>query len=253
MAKSKTNTPASAEAELAKAEQAIQDAADKPETPDTQESEAEAEESQAPQFGEAFQTLAEKKGFKDIDSLVRSYQELESYKTQLEQDRKELLASVKQVAPKPDDSEDMPPQQREALSLLEKVVERVMDKKIAPITESFEVQKAKEEIAEVQSRFPDFKGYAIENAIRYVQKNPSLSLEEAHKILSYPERVEDVRTQEAKAAKSAEKAKAYTESPRSAKSGSDIDYSKLSLDEMEAILPKAGQYIDHKGRLHRGE
>jgi hypothetical protein len=248
-----TKPTASSDAgELAKLEQAVKDAAGESITPDAQESTAE-EAPQAPQFGKEFQDIAEKKGFKSPDDLVRSYRELEAYKTQLEQDRKELLAAVKQTAPQAKDEEELPPQQREALSLLEKVVERVMEKKIAPITESFEVQKAKEEISKVQSKFPDFSGYAVENAIRYVQKNPSLTLEEAHKILSYPTRVQEVQTQEFKAAKSAEKAKAYTESARSAKSGSDIDYSKLSLEEMEAILPKAGQYIDHKGKLRRGD
>jgi len=247
----KTNTTASKDdTELSKMEQAIQDAAGTPETPDSPESPKE-ETPQAPQFGKEYSDLADKKGFKTPSDLAKSYRELESYKTQLEQDRKDLMSAVKQPAPADDTKEELPPQQREALNLLEGVVEKVMSRKLAPIEETFEVQKAKEEISDVQSKFPDFSGYAVENAIRHVQKNPSLSLEDAHKILSYPEQVKKVQTQEKKAVKSAEKAKAYTETAGKAKTGSDTDYSKLSLEEMEQILPKAGQFIDYKGNLHR--
>lgn len=245
----KTTAPASDDVVLAKLEEAVQAKAESEAAPDASKDVSD-ESAPEPQYGEAFQELAEKKGFKSVDDLVRSYQNLESHTTRIEQDRKKLIESVKQVAPTKEQSEELPPEQRQALDMLKGVVKEVVDESLGPVKETFDQQRVKEEISEIQTRYPDFKGYALETALRYAMDNPGVSLEDAYKLTSFDSVATVGRTQEAQAAKAKEKSRAFTESAKTAK-GEGVDYSKLSLEEMEQILPKAGQYIDHRGKLRR--
>lgn len=242
--------PNDANAELAKLEQAVAEAGAEETSDQTQEEVSEnATDSQVSQ---AFQELAQKKGFKSVDDLVKSYTHLESYSSQIKQERDKLASSNKpETASKSSDEyENLSPEQKQAMNLLEKVVEKVVSKSIAPIKERTEVDKVREEIGKVQSKFPDFKDYAIEAALQYNIAHPDISLEEAYKITSFDSVLMGTKSRDAQAAKSKAKAKAYTESASTAK-GEGIDYSKLSLEEMESIIPKAGQFIDHRGRMRR--
>jgi len=244
-----TKAPASNEAELAKMEQAVKAEAGSEAKPDASKESAK-EEAPESQFGQAFDDLADKKGFKDVDTLVRSYQELETYKTRLEQDKSKLIDSVKQTVPSKSNAESLPDEQQKALDMLRGVVQDVVGKELAPVKETFDQQRVKDEIASVQTRYPDFKGYALENALRFAMDNPKVSLEDAYKVTSFDSASSVGQAKEEKAAKAKVKTRAFTESAKTAKSDG-VDYSKLSLEEMEQILPKAGQFIDHRGKLRR--
>jgi hypothetical protein len=237
--------------ELLKLEQAVKAEAGTAKSPETSSEEKEVLE--APEHGQAFQELSEKKGFKSVDELVRAYQTTEGYSTQLSQEMKELREEIKQSnAPQSEDPYgDLPQEQKQALDLLRNVVNEEIQKSISPIKEDFEVKKASEQLNAIRDSFKGVSDADLDAAISRKESIPGLSLEEAVKIVTYEAARSDGTTQRKRAAKTKQKNRAYVESGKTSKTGGDIDYSKLSLEELESILPKAGQFIDHKGILQK--
>jgi|GEM_PF-2352010 len=238
-----SNTP-----ELLKLEQAIEAEAGTAESPET--SSKENQETDAP-YGKAFQDLAEKKGFKDVDDLVKAYQNAESSSTRISQEIKDLRTEIKQSnAPQADDPySDLPPEQKQALELLRSVVQDEIGKSISPLKEDFEVKQASLKLQEVRDAFPGVSDYQLDEAITQTEKVPGLTLEQAVKIITYDDARSDGTTQRKRAAKTQQKKRAYVESGKTSKTGGDLDYSKLSLEELEKILPASGQFIDSGGVL----
>ena len=235
--------------ELGKLEQAVEAVSE--DTPDTSNEEPAKED--APEMGQAFQDLAEKKGFKSVDDLVQAYQNAEGQNTKLAQEMKGLAKEVKQInAPQADDPyKDLPEDQKQALDLLRGVVGEVVDTKLQPLRTDLDNRSAQSEIDAVKGEYSNASESQIDQAITVVENHPSLTLDDAMKIVTYGEARIASTAQQSKAAKDKQKTRAFVESNKTAKTGGDIDYSKLSLEELEKILPKSGQFIDHKGVLRR--
>ncbi len=231
--------------ELAKLEQAVQAEAVSQDSP--------AQEPEAP-FGQAFQELAEKKGFSNPDDLVKAYQNLESQSTKSSQELRELakeIRSIKTPQEQADPLKDVPDEQRQALDLLGKVIDERLEKRLQPLKQNLEVQEAQKEINAVKAEFPSVSDSDLQQAIDVVDRHPSLSLSEAVKIITYENAAKVQTKQVAKTAKTQEKKRAFVESAGASKSSGSIDYSSLSLEELENILPKSGQFIDYAGKLRK--
>lgn len=243
---------ASSNPELEKLEKAVNEAVseDSPES----DSQDQASEEKAPEYGEAFQQLAEKKGFKSVDDLVKAYENAESMGTRTAQQLNELMKEVKSLkTPQSQDDpyKDLPKQQREALDLLGKVIDERLEKRLQPLQQDIEVRTAQQEIQKVRESYPTLSDGQLEQAVGVVEKHPSLSLDEAVRIVTYEDAQAVKQANASKAEKTKQKSRAFVESARGSKTGGDIDYSKLSLEELENILPKAGQYVDSKGSLRK--
>jgi len=236
--------------ELVKLEQAIEAEAVSKDSP------TEDQQSEAP-YGQAFKEIAEKKGFKSPDDLVKAYVNLESQSTKTSQEVKELRELAKEIrsaqTPQKQDDlyKDLPQEQRQALELLGKVIDERLESKLQPLKSNLEVQEAQKEMQSVKERFPGVSNADLEEAINYVDKNPSLPLEAAIKIVTYDNASKVQQASEKKTAKTQQKKRAYVESAKGSKTGDSIDYSSLTLEELENILPKDGQFIDSKGTLRR--
>lgn len=243
-----TPVAASSEQTLEQLEQAVNAASEQ--TEGTQSStEVEASAENAPDYGQAFKDLAEKKGFKSVDDLVRSYKAAESRSTKAEQARAALEQKLEQANAMKDAGE-LNTEQEQALRVLESTIDKVLSKKLAPIQEIVGVQKVDRMIADLQSLHPDFTGAVVDETLDIMMSNKSLSMEDAYKLASW-EQVKNAGQSTAKREKKVQdKTRAFTESANQSKTD-DIDYSKLSLEELENILPSAGDYIDHKG-MRRG-
>jgi len=247
MSEPKTDA-ASNEANLVKLEQAVKAEAGKTEAPET--SSDDGKETDAP-HGQAFQSLAEKKGFKDVDDLVKAYQNVEGSNTKVSQELKEIRDEIrKSNTPQTKDPyKDLPKEQKEALMLLRTVVQEEIGRSIKPLKEDYEVKRASKQLQDVRDTFPGVSDTDLDEAISRKEKAPGLSLEDAVKIVTYESAKSDGTSQKRRAAKTQQKKRAYVESAKTSKTGGEIDYTKLSLEELENILPAHGQFIDHKGVL----
>ena len=246
-----SSDPVTENPELKKLEQAVESEAVSEDSPKL---EAEKPASDvAPAEGQAYQALAEKKGFKSADDMAKAYQNAESQNTRLAQEMRDLAKEVKQAtAPQADDPfKDIPDDQRQALDLLGRVIDEKLDAKLQPLRSDMEVRSAQSEIAKVRESFPSVDDTQIQQAIGVVDKHPSLSLDDAVRIVTYSEAESTSKVTQAKVATDQQKKRAYVESGKTAKVADTIDYNKLSLEELEAILPKTGQFIDHKGVLRK--
>jgi len=233
--------------DLLKLEQAVSEAG---KTEPTTETSEEAAEPQAPDMGQALGELAEKKGFKSADDFLKWNQNLEKQNTQMSQKMSELANKVEQALPKQqveDPFANLPSEQREALDMLG----RIIDQKISPLREDLEVRKAGAEIQSVKERFPGIDNTKIEEALSYVERSPGIQLEDALKIVTYESAQATSQIQKERATKTQQKKRAFVETAKTSRAGGDIDYSNLSLEELENILPQSGQYVDYKGRLKR--
>ncbi|RLI55082.1 MAG: hypothetical protein DRP09_11010 [Candidatus Thorarchaeota archaeon] len=242
MSDSTTDKPASNE--LQKLEQAV-------EADQTESTDASPQETSEPT---AFEKLAEKKGFKDADDMARAYENVEGMSTRLSQEVKGLSEEIRKVAtPQADDPlANASPEQQEALKMLRSVVDDVVDKKIQPLREDTQVRKAREEIESVKSELHGISDYEIQDAVAMVKNNPSLSLSDAAKVVSYGRVTTNSVVQQGKAEKSQAKNRAFVETAKTSKSDGSVDYSKLTLEELENILPSSGDFIDSKGTLRKG-
>lgn len=236
--------------ELLKLEQAAKAEAGQTEAPETS---SEPTSEDAPEYGEAFQALAEKKGFKSVDDLVKAYENAESFSSKVSQDLKEIRKEIRQSnAPQKNDPyANLPPDQRQALELLRTVVQDEVGKSLSPLREDLEIKKASEEISRVKNVIGDINDAQMEEAISIVERNPSLSLEQAAKIVTYDSARSTGQVNQKRAAKTQQKKRAFVESANTSKTSGDIDYSKLSLEELESILPNDGQFVDFKGVLRK--
>ena len=236
--------------ELLKLEKAIKAEAGTAESPKT--SSKESQKTDAP-HGQAFQELAEKKGFKSVDDLAKAYQNAESSSSKMSQELSEIRKEIKQInAPQPDNPYDkLPPEQKQALDLLRTVVNEEINKNLKPIQEDFEVKKAGQQLQKVRDAFPGVSDSDLDRAITRKEQISGLSLEDAVKIETYETARADGTNQRKRAAKTSDKKRAFVESAKTSKSSGEIDYSKLSLEEMEEILPIHGQFIDSKGVLRK--
>jgi type VI protein secretion system component VasK len=239
---------------LKKLEQAVAEAG---ESEATQTSSEESQQGSAPELGQAFQELAEKKGFKSVEDLARAYQNLEGFNTKLSQEVRAIRDEVKKVtAPKQEDPmANLPPEQQQALKLLRTVIQDEISRTIQPLREDVEVRRAGSEIERVRQTFKEsgipVSDVTMEQAVEVVQRHPSLSLEEAVKLVTYEEAKRVGEVQKNKAEVTQQKKRAFVESAQTSKTG-EVDYSKLSLEELESILPSAGDFVDSRGVLRRG-
>lgn len=243
-----TNATASAESEMKKAEQAVTAEA-VTEPSDTTET-TEATPAQAPEMGEAYKELMEKKGFKNAEDLAKAYKALESRSTKVDQSRQQLEDQLIRVQ-EAQKQQNLPPEQEQALKLLESTIERVISNKLRPIQESIGVSKVDKMISDMQSQHPDFKGSIVDETMDYMLDHKGVAMEDAYKILTWDQRRANVQREESIEAKKSAGSRAYVESASSAKNSKDVDYSKLSLAEMEDIIPSSGDFVDSKGRLRK--
>lgn len=244
-----TQGAVSVDAQLAAMEQAVTAQAGESESAEQVSSTQENEQTQ--NDWKIFQQLAEKKGFKSPDDLAKSYMALESRSTKAEQGRASLekqLESIKQLK----ETMSVDDEQQRALQILEQTVEKALEKRLRPIEESIGVQKVEKMVKDLQTVYPDFTGSVVDQTLDYMVDHRGVSMEDAFKIISWEQVKQTGATNQVKQAKEQEKSRAFVESAGSAKSDSSVDYSKLSLDELEDILPAAGQYVDYKGRLKNG-
>jgi len=235
MSKSTTDGNASAETtpevEIAKIEQAQASEADKAGQPDKTQEQS------------AFEKLAADKGFSSVDDLVESYRNLESKLAPQSRELKELKKMVQKIqestTPKEEDPfSDLPQEQKEAISLLEKIVARQLDKRLSPLVQQAEVEQAKSKIQAVKQTYPDISDAEIESALDVMEKYPRMELSEAVKLVSFDKTYQKATSLSKKAASTQQNRKAFAESASEARQGDELDYSKMTLEELEKIIPK---------------
>lgn len=183
-------------------------------------------------------SLLEKKGFGSVDDLADAYTNLESKMNPTMKELKELKEMVKgiQESSKPevkDPFDDLPQEQREAMDLLNQLLDRQLNTKLSPILKKFEVDEASAEINEVRGQFPGISDVELETAISTMEKYPSMTLGDAVKLASYDRATSSARKRTEKTQK---KKATFTESATSARTGDSTDYSKMSLEELESML-----------------
>jgi hypothetical protein len=209
-----------------------------------QSSEAgEAKQPEKTQELSAFEKLAEVKGFSSVDDLVKSYENLESKLAPQSRELKELKSMVQKIqestTPKEEDPfGDLPQEQKEAISLLEKIVARQLDQRLSPLVQKAEVEEAKSKIQAVKQTYPDTTDSEIEHALEVMEKYPKMELDEAIKLVSFDKTYQRATTLSKKTASTQQNRKAFAESASEARQGDDLDYSKMTLEELEKIIPK---------------
>lgn len=235
--------------ELKKLEQAAM--AEQPETEDTSPEDTQAEDApEESQFGQAFQSLAEKKGFKDVNDLVRAYENLEGHNTKLAQEVRQALKETRQQAPQRAPDADMTPEQQKALGLLRSIISEEIQKTVQPLREDVETRRAREEITKVKETY-GVTDSDVDAALYKLQEIPGITLEDAIKLVTFPQARQKANIHKGRTEKTQQKTRAYAESAKTSKSSGDIDYSKLTLEEMEQILPAHGEFVDYSGKLRR--
>lgn len=205
--------------------------------------EAESSESES-QEQSAFEKLAQKKGFSSADDLAQAYENLEKNLAPTKNELKELRQMVKSIQestakPEEDPFSDLPDEQKEAISLLETLLERKLGDKLSPIIKKFEIDEASENINAVRKQYPGISDAEIDQAISLMEKYPNMPLDDAVKITSY----DQVASRAKKNQKQSSKKRTFTESATSASGSDSTDYSKLTLSELEDLLevPKSAR------------
>lgn len=227
MSEPKTNDNASTEVtpemELAELEQAMKSEAGEAKT------EAQTE----------FEQLAAKKGWNSPDDLAKAYQELESKLTPQSRELKELREMVKEIRestkkPEVDPLENLPDEQKEAISLLERLIE----KKLSPLYKQVETQEADRRIKAVKGQFPEASDAEIDQALNLMERYHTLPLEDAIKIASYEKVKKGATANQKKAATAQQQKRAFAEGASDARKSDDNDYSKMTIEELESIIPR---------------
>jgi hypothetical protein len=242
-----TSAASDTPSELQQMEQAIAEAGQTEATETTSEAEVTEE---APS---AFDQLAAKKGFKSVDDLVKAYENVEGYSTKLNQDLKAIKEEIRSIKTPPvndDPYQDLPDDQRKALSLLEQVIDKAVSKRLQPLQEDLEVRRAGSQIEAVKGQYPELNDGDINQALDIMESNPRLTLDQAVKIATFDKVRTSTQNNQKKAEQTQAKQRAFVESAKSSKTG-EVDYSKLTLDELENILPIAGQFVDSKGVMRK--
>jgi tRNA C32,U32 (ribose-2'-O)-methylase TrmJ len=174
---------------------------------------------------------------------VESYRNLESKLAPQSRELKELKKMVQKIqestTPKEEDPfSDLPQEQKEAISLLEKIVARQLDKRLSPLVQQAEVEQAKSKIQAVKQTYPDISDAEIESALDVMEKYPRMELSEAVKLVSFDKTYQKATSLSKKAASTQQNRKAFAESASEARQGDELDYSKMTLEELEKIIPK---------------
>lgn len=209
-----------------------------------QESEAgKAEQPEKTQEPTAFEKLAEVKGFDSVEDLVESYKNLEAKLAPQTRELKELRSMVEEIkestTPKPEDPyADLPQEQREAVSLLEKIVARQLDQRLSPIVEQAEVDRAKSKIQAIKETYPEITNDEIDQALEVMKQYTRMSLDEAVKIVSFDRTYGKLQKVNQKTASNQQNKKAFAESASEARKEDNLDYSKMTLEELEEIIPR---------------
>lgn len=217
-------------------------------TPEAPKAEEKVETAPTEEVGQAFKDLQEKKGFKSAEDLARAYKALESRSTKAEQSNRTLEEQLQSVQ-KMREAGELTSDQDKALQVLESTIEKVLSKKMRPIEDAIGIQKVDRMIEDFQAVEPGFKGAIVDEVLDYMVDHKGVPLEDAYKIKAFESVRSSAKKSEAVKTRETEVSKAFVESANTAKSGKEIDYSKLSLEELEEIIPAAGQYIDSKGKL----
>lgn len=242
-----TTKDASVSDELQKMEQAVE--AETGETNSVDSSDTQDQE--APDQGKAIQELAEKKGFKSADDFAKFLTNLEKQNTRLAQEMSGLKGEIRKVAtPQPKADDNLPPEQKQALDMLRGLIREEISGSLEPLRSDFETRRAQESINKVKQTY-GVSDLDVQEALAIMEQNPKLALEDAVKIATYEQRTEQASIQQGRTAKAQQKSRAFVESAKSSKSTGDTDYSKLSLEELEKIIPAHGEFIDHKGVLRK--
>jgi len=186
-----------------------------------------------------FEQLAAKKGWNNPDELAKAYQELESKLTPQSRELKELKEMVKEIQkstakPEIDPLDELPDDQKEALSL----IERIIEKKLSPLLKRAEVEDAGKEIEGIKKQFPGSTDSEVEQAISLMEKYKSMPLGDAMKLVTYEKAKTNALASEKKAAMNKQNNRAFAESASDARKSGDTDYSKMTLEELESILPR---------------
>jgi hypothetical protein len=236
--------------ELAKLEQAVK--ADQAETESVASEDTQTENAPESPFGEAFAQIADKKGFKSVDDLVRAYENAESFNTKLAQEMQGVKEEIRKVAtPQPQPQDNLPPEQKQALDMLRGLIREELSGSLEPLKNDFETRRAQESIDKVKQTY-NVSDDDVEQALAIMQQNKSLALEDAVKIATYEQRAQQANLQQGRTAKTQQAKRAFVETAKTSKSSGDTDYSKLSLEELERLIPKDGDYIDSKGVMRQG-
>jgi hypothetical protein len=191
----------------------------------------------------AFDKLAAKKGFKSVEDLVASYENLEKTLAPQASELKELRRMVgeinQQIKPKEKDIlDDLPEDQRGAVSLLEQVLERKIKTLMAPVLEKVEVEKASKRIQDVKEAFPGTDTADIDKAISIMEKYRDMTLEDAVRIATYEKAKQGAANVSRKTATNQQNKRAFAESASSARNADETDYSKMTFEELEQIIPR---------------
>lgn len=245
-----TKPEASVSDKIAELEQATNKELAAEVTPEAPKAEEVKSEAPADEAGQAFKDLQEKKGFKSAEDLARAYKALESRSTKAEQSNRALEEQLQSVQ-KMREAGQLSSEQDQALQVLETTIEKVLSKRLRPIEDSIGIQKVDRMIADFQAVEPGFKGAIVDEVLDYMVDHKGVPLEDAYKIKAFESVRTSAKKSEAVKARETEVSKAFVESADTAKSGKEIDYSKLSLSELEEIIPAVGQYIDSKGKMRQ--
>lgn len=251
-------TQADASSELEALEQAIEaEAGNSNDQQDGQSDDQEATQD-APEYGQAFQELATKKGFKSVDDLVNAYQSLESRSTRAEQARSatekrvSVLESQLSNVQQQQQQSNLAPEEQSALKLLEDTIQRTIDAQLAPLKQQMGAQKVQTQIDAVKASFPWADNNDIDYTLELMVNHPSISMDQAFKMATFDKASSISRTQAQKAKSQDSKNRAFVEGAGSSKGSSNLDYKKMTLDDLERILPKADtQFLDHRGALRQ--
>lgn len=246
---------ASAEPTLEQLEQAVIAAG---QTDSTTESEQQPDEETPSDEGQVYKSLAEKKGFKNVDDLAESYQYMESRSTRSEQKVRQLENTLSQMQAEMEKLKqiqggELTPEQDQALALLERTIDHAVSKRLEPIIQDQGVKKVEAQLNVIKSAYPWASNQDLDNTLDLMLQHPTINMEDAFKMATF-DRAATVRQQtERRQAQDTQKKRAFVESASGARTGDSIDYSKLTLQEMEDIIPKADtKFIDSRGQLRRG-
>ena len=196
----------------------------------------EAKEEKSP-----FDELAEKKNFESVDDLVDAYKNLESRMNPTMKELKDLRGMVEDIkeSTKPETADpyaDLPQEQREAMDLLNSLLDRQLESKLSPLLKRVEVEEASKHIESVRKSFPETSDAEIDQAINIMEDNPSMSLENAVKLASYDRVKKNVSASSKRTETERKNKRAFSESASSARTGDDTDYSKMTMSELEEVL-----------------
>lgn len=191
----------------------------------------------------AFDQLAEKKGFNSVDDLVSAYENLESKMAPQSKELKDLRSMVEEIKKstvKPEKSpfDDLPEEQREAMDLLGKLLDQRLEQRLSPLLKKAEVEEASSKISGVRKQYPDVTDGEFESAFSMMEKFPKMELGEAIKIASYDRVYKGMTSTNKKTVINQQNKRAFAEGASGAKSNDNVDYSKMSLEELEKIIPR---------------